>query len=397
MTRRTWVSLLAVAGLALAACSGDDSSSTTTSAADAATTVVDTTDVDDTEAPADTAEPAETTEAPVETTEPPLEPSSDAWEAVAPGGDCQCSDGSEFNFWVREADPTKVVLYFEGGGACFSEGTCDPEGSSTYKVNLANDSPEGPAVSGLFDFADQRNPIADHTVVFVPYCTGDVHVGSNIMQYSDTLTVNHVGFVNGSAALDHLAERFPDAATIVVSGESAGSIPSPLFAGLVADRFPEASITQLGDGSGGYPDAGPVNAAIGSLWGTMNSLPDWPANEGMTPEEWSIPGLYVQTGLHAPQVRLARYDFAYDRVQQQFSSLAGVGGDDLLKEIDGNDAMIRDAGITFHTYTAAGDGHTILRSPGFYAQEVEGVLLYEWVTALLAGDDVPEVRCTVCT
>jgi hypothetical protein len=32
------------------------------------------------------------------------------WERVAPGGDCQCADGSEFAFWERRADPTKVVF-----------------------------------------------------------------------------------------------------------------------------------------------------------------------------------------------------------------------------------------------------------------------------------------------
>ena len=46
------------------------------------------------------------------------------WEKVVPGGDCACADGSEFNFWVREADPAKVVLFLEGGGACFDPTTC---------------------------------------------------------------------------------------------------------------------------------------------------------------------------------------------------------------------------------------------------------------------------------
>ena len=49
------------------------------------------------------------------------------WEEVVPGGDCQCSDGSAFSFWVREADPAKVVVFLQGGGACFSAETCDPE------------------------------------------------------------------------------------------------------------------------------------------------------------------------------------------------------------------------------------------------------------------------------
>ena len=41
-----------------------------------------------------------------------------------PGGDCMCADGSEFAFWERQADPTKVVFYLDGGGACTDATTC---------------------------------------------------------------------------------------------------------------------------------------------------------------------------------------------------------------------------------------------------------------------------------
>jgi hypothetical protein len=96
------------------------------------------------------------------------------WERVVPGGDCQCSDGSEFNFWVRKANPTKVVLYLQDGGACFSAETCAPD-SGVYQTKVS----EGPTgEGGIFDFADQRNPFADYSVVYVPYCTGDVHIGN---------------------------------------------------------------------------------------------------------------------------------------------------------------------------------------------------------------------------
>ena len=46
------------------------------------------------------------------------------WEKVVPGGDCDCADGSEFAFWERRADPTKVVFYLDGGGACCDATTC---------------------------------------------------------------------------------------------------------------------------------------------------------------------------------------------------------------------------------------------------------------------------------
>ena len=46
------------------------------------------------------------------------------WEKVVPGGDCECADGSEFAFFERRADPTKVVFFLDGGGACFDAETC---------------------------------------------------------------------------------------------------------------------------------------------------------------------------------------------------------------------------------------------------------------------------------
>ena len=46
------------------------------------------------------------------------------WEKIVPGGDCVCADGSEFAFWERQADPTKVVFYLDGGGACTDATTC---------------------------------------------------------------------------------------------------------------------------------------------------------------------------------------------------------------------------------------------------------------------------------
>lgn len=46
------------------------------------------------------------------------------WEKAPPGGDCACADGSEFAFWERRADPSKVVFFLDGGGACFDAETC---------------------------------------------------------------------------------------------------------------------------------------------------------------------------------------------------------------------------------------------------------------------------------
>jgi Pectinacetylesterase len=312
------------------------------------------------------------------------------WERVVPGGDCQCADGSEFSFWVREASAEKVVLYLQDGGACFSAETCAP-GRDLYNTSAERPAGEG----GMFDFADERNPLADHSVVYVPYCTGDVHIGNTTTQYAPGLTVHHKGYVNGSAALDHLVNSFPGAVEVVVVGESAGSIAAPLYAGLVSDRLPDANITVLAHGSGSYPDGPRFNELI-AAWGFGNSVPSWPENAGLSAEQWSFPGFFIQSGRHDPDIVFARFDYAYDETQEGWYALLGVPANDLLSQIDANEAEIEGAGVNLRSYIAAGEEHVVLADGPFYTEEVNGESLVDWVTGLIDGEPVADVHCTTC-
>ena len=79
-----------------------------------------------------------------------LEP---GWNAIQPGGETVCSDGSPFEFYVRpgseQARDEKVHFYLEGGGACWSGATCDLEGRPTYSP-VVNEQ-DGQASTGVFD------------------------------------------------------------------------------------------------------------------------------------------------------------------------------------------------------------------------------------------------------
>jgi hypothetical protein len=316
-----------------------------------------------------------------------------AWERVVPGGNCRCADGSEFSFWVREANPEKVVFYLQDGGACFSAETCAP-GRDLYNTSIGSDA--HPGQGGMFDFADERNPFADYSVVFVPYCTGDVHIGNATTEYAPGLTVHHNGYVNATGALDHLAVAFPGATDVAVIGESAGAIASPLYAGLVSDRLPDARITVLADGSGAYPDVPAINDII-VAWGAGKAIPAWPENAGLTAEQWSFPGLFIQSGRHDPDIVFARHDYAYDEKQGFFAELAGIPAEDLVTLIDGNESQIEGAGVNLLSYIAPGDGHTVFSDGPFYTEEVNGQLLVDWVTRLIAGEPVDDVHCAECT
>ena len=320
------------------------------------------------------------------------------WQRIVPGADCECADGSEFAFWERRADPTKVVLYLDGGGSCVDATTCAFTGTGGendfYDFNLSTETPG--LGGGIWDFDRADNPFADYTFVYVPLCTGDVYLGDATVAYSPELTVEHNGFVNGTAALDYLAEHYPDATQVVVVGKTAGSVAAPIYGGLVADLLPDAHVTVFGAQSGHFPDDPDFNAEIlGELWGAYATMPDWEVNHGLTARDWGIPRFWIQAGLHDPDIVMARFDYAYDPNAARVLERMGVDSS-TLELIDANEAAIEAAGVVQHSYTAPGEGHGIFEFDRFYELEVNGVRLVDWVEALLAGEPLDDVHCDQC-
>jgi hypothetical protein len=323
---------------------------------------------------------------------PATDPAAAGWKRIVPGGDCQCADGSEYSFYTRAANPKKVVLYLDGGGACWSAQTCAPNSGNKYQTTV-----EAPSGEGVFDFTNQRNPFADYSFVFVPYCTADVHIGNATTKYAPNLTVQHKGYVNGTAALDYLTATFPNATDVVVIGASAGSVTSPLYAGLVSDRLPEAHVTVVADSSGSYPDVPQLNDILtGSAWQAAKAIPDWPENAAPSAYQRSMPGFFIQSGRHDPNIVFARYDHAYDKDQKFHLVLAGVPGNDVLALIHANETLIEAAGVNLHSYTAPGSEHVVFQKERFYTETVNGIALVDWVTKLLEGQPVDDVHCTDC-
>jgi hypothetical protein len=387
--------LVALAVVTVAACSDDDASPATSvavSAAPSSSAAPVATSAPVTTAPTTTETPATT--APATTDAPPTTDAPTAWERVVPGGDCQCALGGEFAYWVHRGDPTKVMLYFQGGGACFDVNSCQPGG--TYKSSTGPEDDPSLRPAGLLDLTNPANPVAGWSIVFVPYCTGDVFLGATTHEYSADLTVHHVGAIDARAALQGLAATCPDATQVFVAGESAGGVPVPIVAGEAHDLLPNATITALADSSGAYPDVPAVNAVIGGVWGTLQGAPQWPELVGMTAEQYSVPGLFVLAGKHDPAIRFARHDYAQDSTQAFFGSLAGFDASNLVQLIDRNEQEIEGDGVQVASYVAPGDEHTVIGRPELYTETVEGVPFVTWIADLLAGTPVDDVHCVDC-
>lgn len=163
------------------------------------------------------------------------------WQKVALPG-AVCGNGSPYKFFVSDVGSPNVLIYFEGGGACWDYDSCsgregvlgaaNPNGINDDHMAQTTAQFVSPIVNGN----DPGIPFRSRTdlvtkgwnVVYFPYCTGDVHVGNNVVVYDDPrgeeppLAWHHTGYQNITSAIDYLHGRFPSIQKMMVSGFSAG-------------------------------------------------------------------------------------------------------------------------------------------------------------------------------
>src|SRR5512143_506258 len=140
------------------------------------------------------------------------------WQYVPVDG-AQCMNGTPTGIGVNLGTSGDLVIYLEGGGACFNTDTCkhvahpNGWGPADFAVNI------GPYNIGLFDRLDDANPFHDATYVFVPYCTGDVHAGSKPDGMGGRA---FVGYGNVGADLNVIVPQSKDVRRVILAGSSAG-------------------------------------------------------------------------------------------------------------------------------------------------------------------------------
>jgi hypothetical protein len=318
------------------------------------------------------------------------------WTKIEPGGDTICSLGTPYAYYVHPGTVNRLVVYFQGGGACWNDFTCSNPDIYFDNTVDESDNPEN-WTEGIGDLDNPDNPFKDWFLVFVPYCTADIHWGDNTQTYTignkDT-TLYHKGFVNVSAVLDWIENNFEGPEKIFVSGCSAGSYGSIMHAAYIHERYPDVPLYQLGDAGagvitddffqGGFPN-----------WGAAQNIPDWIPALQFPWTELTLPKLYIALATYYPDDRWAQYNTAHDEVQAFFyAAMGGTGdwGDLMLAGMQ----EIQDSASNFHSYTAPGAIHCITGDDIFYSREVEGVLFSDWVDAMVNDEAWDDVMCTDC-
>ncbi len=326
----------------------------------------------------------------------PILAMADGWTKIEPGGVTRCAHDTPFAFWARPGTTDKLLVYFQGGGGCWDGDTCQV-GSSFYDASVsANDAPD--RRGGILDFENPENPFADYHAVYVPSCTGDIYLGSQIQTYTtsagETIDIYHHGFENLNAALNWTFEHVLAPEAVFVTGCSAGSIGSIRAAPHLIHHYPTAEVVQLGDSLGSVLDQ---PSAIDQIYGSQHTFPDWiPEFADFDPAAFTMADFYNTVAAAYPDQRFAQYNSQLDRVQVRYHVAVGDTADTFAPTLAGALSEIHAVSPNFRSYMADGDVHCIMPGSSFYSREVDGVRFRDWVADLASGKDVGNVQCADC-
>lgn len=331
---------------------------------------------------------------PLESGASPIDDLAPGWNQIRGDGTTSCALATPFSFFAWPGDPKRLVVYFQGGGACWNGGNCDIFSEPTYDPIIeGTDHPS--RAGGLLDLDNPANPVREFSVVVVPYCTGDLHLGTRTATYQSnrTFQVRHWGAANAAFVLDWISQRVPDPEIVVVAGSSAGAIASAFYASQIAARYPSARVAQLGDAAGAYRVPG-LGALLGPS-GAFQTIRGDPAFQSLDAASFTFEALYVGAAQAHPNLTLAQYNNVEDATQRFFLQELGLSPPFLAPLLAANLADIRRGDPDFRAYTAPGVTHTILLRPEFYTLIMDGIGFRDWATSLIFGQAVSDVGASL--
>lgn len=318
------------------------------------------------------------------------------WNTIEPGGDTVCSRGTPYQYFVRPGTVNKVVVEFRGGGACWNDLTCGLADSLFQQTADADPWVLGPGqVTGIYDHEREDNPFKDWHHVYIPYCTGDIHWGNNLMTYGEgekQFTIAHKGAVNARAVLDWTYKNISAPEQVMVTGCSAGAYGAAMWSAHVRHHYEKARVYELADSGAGVITETFFQDSFPS-WKPESSYPTW--IKDLEPEELTrLPQLYEAIGREYPDMTLSQYNTQYDDNQSFYFTAMG-GGDvyEWSKRMNKNVDEINAKAANFASYLAPDHKHCIIPYNEFYTVESNGVKLIDWVSNMIHDEKQADVAC----
>ena len=219
----------------------------------------------------------------------PITAAPDTWTWIDVP-EAKCRDGSSTGIGVRmHPGATQLAIYLEGGGACFHDASCAiNDVLQSWSQTDFNAWVAATGSAGIFDTTRDDNPLRGWNMVYVPYCTGDVHAGArehvDVPGAAAPKDQMFVGYTNIGYYLRRLVPTFAGASHVLVTGISAGGFGAALNYDRIAQAFCGARVTLVDDSGPPMSDqylAPCLQQRWRDLWNLDSTLPaDCPACRG---------------------------------------------------------------------------------------------------------------------
>ncbi|MCE5260119.1 MAG: pectinacetylesterase family protein [Chloroflexi bacterium] len=335
-------------------------------------------------------------------------PRTHRWYVIKlPADAARCSDGSPYSIYVKKGTTNKLIVYFSGGGLAWDEYTA-ARPQNLFSAVFGGDSYYFPVVNVNLEFinggilapGDPSNPFNDWNCVFIPYATGDCHVGDNEFPYHDRKGRKHIlyhhGAKNVQAALAAVKPIFGSPEQLIVAGESAGAIGCVAQAQRVAEYLgcPRVAV---------YSDSGVIytpkwQTILRDVWKVESSLADCVTDGNLLIDWFRL--LYQRMG---DKVVYLQYSSSHDGTLSAYQSKMNDGvfcydGRDLTEFHQHLQETVTTLAREIPTYRffmselgkKRSDGstfHTAVRYPWYYSKNAQGISLAAWLNdAVNAGN-----------
>jgi len=185
-----------------------------------------------------------------------------------------CLRGTEYTVDTREGSSNELVIFLQGGGACWEDFCAAVEETGSLPP------------SGILDPDLAENPIADWDVLYLPYCDGSLFAGDvdRVLPTSVLVEdgpIESMGYQRGlqnlTAALDVGLAEFPNPSRILLTGVSGGAFGTIAALPLVRYYYPETEILVFNDsGVGVAKDGDPdfINETLLAGWNASSLVPE---------------------------------------------------------------------------------------------------------------------------
>ncbi len=331
----------------------------------------------------------------------------------------QCIYGQPYHFFVKRGSVNKLVMYYQGGGACWDALTC---GIPTCDSGVDSSDNPGAVHTGFADLSNPNNPFRDWNIVFVAYCSCDIHFGDAEKDYTSTLHIQHRGFDNAKIAEKWAREHFVDPDVVFVTGSSAGAYGAWFHAPLLHPVWPASQFHVLADAGNGVITQNFLETYFPN-WNFIANIPKTiPGVLEALQTGSGIPGYTEAVAKFFPHTTWAHYATAYDggtggqtgfyaimlNNNNPLAALSWWTASCQWNQVMEQQVQATAAALTttnnYRYYVGTGSRHTMWGSDKVYTDTSGGVpTIVDWINATLASTPPAgnspawtDVQCTDC-